>query len=84
VIRLLIEDIGNADDAPPGSPGEAIRAFRDEIYAKLAGPGADGPARVRAWAVLGIVQCAVVKTMDLPAEIVGEILARSALAIYKS
>ncbi|MBO3746664.1 TetR/AcrR family transcriptional regulator [Streptosporangiaceae bacterium NEAU-GS5] len=84
VIRLLVEDIGTADAAPPGSPGEAIRAFRDEIHAKLAGPHPDGPARVRAWAVIGIVQCGIINTMDQPEETVAEILARSALAIYKS
>src|SRR5262245_53109918 len=84
VIRLLVEDIGTADAAPPGSPGEAIRAFRDEIHAKLTGPDPDGPTRVRAWAVIGIVQCAVINTMDQPEETVSEILARSALAIYKS
>ncbi|GAA3810553.1 hypothetical protein GCM10022226_33680 [Sphaerisporangium flaviroseum] len=81
VIRLLMEDIGGADDAPPGSPGETIRAFRDEIYAKLTGPSPGDAARVRAWAVMGSLQFAVVKTMDLPQETVRELLLSAALAI---
>ncbi|WP_327086696.1 TetR/AcrR family transcriptional regulator [Nonomuraea sp. NBC_01738] len=66
VIRLLLEDLGTADEAPPGSPGEAIRTFRDEIHAKLAGPGTAG--RVRGWAILGALQYGVVQTMDLAEE----------------
>ncbi|GGS45620.1 TetR family transcriptional regulator [Planobispora rosea] len=84
IIRLLMEDIGGADDAPPGSPGEAIRAFRDCIYARLAGPDPDPAARVRAWAVVGSLQYAVVKTTDLPEETVREALLAAALAAYRS
>ncbi|GAA3444975.1 TetR/AcrR family transcriptional regulator [Planomonospora venezuelensis] len=80
VIRLIMEDIGGADDAPPGSPGEAIRAFRDCIYARLAGPDPDPAGRVRAWAVLGSLQYAVVKTIDLPEETVRGTLLATALA----
>ncbi|MCC5578690.1 MULTISPECIES: TetR/AcrR family transcriptional regulator [Microtetraspora] len=84
VIRLFMEDIGGADDAPPGSPGEAIRTFRDELYARLAGADPDAATRVRAWAVLGCVQAAVVKTTDVPGELVEETVVRAALAIYES
>lgn len=81
VMRLFLEDLGGADDAPPGSPGEAVRTFRDEMYAKLVGPDPDEGARVRGWAVLGALQSAVVQTMELPQERVREILTRAALAI---
>jgi AcrR family transcriptional regulator len=82
VIGLLTQDIGGADDAPPGSPGETIRAFRDEIYARLAGPSPGDAARIRAWAVMGSLQFAVVKTMDLPEEQVRGPLLTAALAVH--
>lgn len=81
VIRLVMEDIGGADDAPPGSPGEAIRTFRDEIHAKLVGPSPDPASRIRGWAVLGSLQWGVVQTMDLPEDFVRTILTAAALAI---
>ncbi|MFI6601338.1 TetR/AcrR family transcriptional regulator [Nonomuraea sp. NPDC050536] len=81
VLRLLMEDLGGADEAPPGSPGEAIRTFRDVIFAKLVGTDPDPETRVRGWAVLGALQWGVVQTMDLPAETVRPALVRSALAI---
>ncbi len=81
VIRLLLEDIGSADDAPPGSPGEAIRAFRDELLAKLTGPDPDDETRLRGWAVLGALQWGTAQTMDLPEELVRQSLLRTALAI---
>ncbi|ETK35713.1 TetR/AcrR family transcriptional regulator [Microbispora sp. ATCC PTA-5024] len=81
VIRLLTEDIGGADNAPPGSPGEAIREFGRELFTKLAGPDPTPEARIRAWAALGSVQSAVVKTMDLPAKTVEHALAEAAVAI---
>jgi AcrR family transcriptional regulator len=84
VVRLLMEDIGAADNAPPGSPGEAIRAFRDILYGKLTGPGPDADLRIRAWAVMGSLQYGVVETMDLPAETVKQTLLRVALAAYDS
>ncbi|MCW2878963.1 MAG: putative transcriptional regulator, TetR family [Sphaerisporangium sp.] len=84
VIGLLMEDIGGADEAPPGSPGETIRAFRDEIYARLAGPSPGDAARVRAWAVMGSLQLALVKTMDLPQETVRGLLLTAALAVHDS
>ncbi|MEV0352624.1 TetR/AcrR family transcriptional regulator [Nonomuraea sp. NPDC050022] len=81
VIRLLMEDIVGADDALPGSRGEAIRPFRDEIFARLAGPDPDAGARIRGWAVIGALQWGVVQTMDLPEETVRDLLVRTALAI---
>ncbi|MEU4834994.1 TetR family transcriptional regulator [Streptosporangium sp. NPDC023615] len=66
IIRLIMEDINTADDAPPGSPGEALRAFRDRIYQRLAGPDPGTDRTVRAWALLGSLQYAVVKTIDRP------------------
>ncbi|MFE3453082.1 TetR/AcrR family transcriptional regulator [Nonomuraea sp. NPDC059194] len=81
VIRLVMEDLGGADDAPPGSPGEAIRTFRDEIFAKLAGPDPSPDTRLRGWAVLGALQWGVVQTMDLPEERVLPTLTAAALAI---
>lgn len=81
VMRLFMEDLGTADAAPPGSPGEAVRTFRDEIYLKLVGPAPDPKARVRGWAVLGALQSAVVHTMDLPQEEVHATLLNAALAI---
>ncbi|MCT9933963.1 TetR/AcrR family transcriptional regulator [Planotetraspora sp. A-T 1434] len=84
VARLLIEDIGGADDAPPGSPGEAIRTFRDEFYAKVAGPDPSPGMRIRAWAALGSVHTGVVKTIDLPEDLVRETLVAAALAVYDS
>ncbi|GIH80713.1 TetR family transcriptional regulator [Planobispora longispora] len=84
IIRLIMEEIGGADDAPPGSPGEAIRAFRDCIYVRLAGPDPDPAGRVRAWAVVGSLQYAAVKTIDLPEEVVRETLLTAALAAYHS
>ncbi|WP_326636941.1 TetR/AcrR family transcriptional regulator [Streptosporangium sp. NBC_01755] len=80
IIRLIMEDISGADNAPPGSPGEIIRAFRDEIYHRLAGPDPDPARRVRAWALLGSLQYAVVKTIDLPQEDVRRTLLTTALA----
>lgn len=74
VIRLVMEDIGRADEAPPGTPAEAVRTFRDEIYTRIAGPDPDDAARVRGWAVLGALERGVVRTMDLPAERVRETL----------
>ncbi|WP_248960396.1 TetR/AcrR family transcriptional regulator [Sphaerisporangium perillae] len=82
VIRLLMEDIGTADEAPPGSRGETIRAFRDEMHSRLAGPAPDDAARLRAWAVMGALQVAVVRTMDLPPETVRELLLTAALAVH--
>ncbi|GIH96672.1 TetR/AcrR family transcriptional regulator [Planobispora siamensis] len=84
IIRLIMEDIGGADSAPPGSPGEVIRAFRDCIYARLAGPDPGPAGRVRAWAVVGSLQYAVVKTSDLPEEVVREALLTAASAAYGS
>ncbi|WP_067183258.1 TetR/AcrR family transcriptional regulator [Microtetraspora niveoalba] len=84
VIRLLMEDIGGADDAPPGSLGEAIRTFRDELYRRLAGDDPDDATRVRAWAVLGCVQAAVVTTTDAPADVVEDAVTRAALAVHTS
>lgn len=81
VIRLMMEDLGTADDAPPGTPGEAIRTFRDEIHAKLIGPSPDAEARIRGWAVLGALQSGVVHSMDVPEETVRGILLRAVLAI---
>jgi AcrR family transcriptional regulator len=83
VIRLVMEDLGGADDAPPGSPGEAFRTFRDELFAKLTGPDPDDEARLRGWAVLGALQWGVVQTMDLPAEQVRRSLLRSVLAVER-
>jgi len=81
VMRLFMEDIGGADEAPPGSPGEAVRTFRDELYAKLVGPDPDEEARVRGWALLGALQSALLRTMDLPQERVRGPLVQAALAI---
>ncbi|MFF5206508.1 TetR/AcrR family transcriptional regulator [Streptosporangium sp. NPDC000396] len=83
IIRLIMEDISCADDAPPGSPGEVIRAFRDEIYNRLAGPDPDPARRVRVWAFMGSLQCAVVKTIDLPEEVVRDSLISGALAMLE-
>ncbi|MFD8558179.1 TetR/AcrR family transcriptional regulator [Streptosporangium canum] len=82
IVRLIMEDISGADDAPPGSPGEVIRAFRDAIYTRLASPDADPGRRVRAWALLGALQSVVVKTIDLPEEVVREHLLTAASALY--
>jgi AcrR family transcriptional regulator len=79
IIRLIMEDISGADDAPPGSPGEAIRVFRDAIYRRLAGPDPDSARRIWAWAVLGSLQ-SVVKTIDLPQEDVRKTLLATVLA----
>ncbi|NUW36760.1 TetR family transcriptional regulator [Nonomuraea sp. SMC257] len=81
VLRLIMEDVGGADDAPPGSTGEAIRTFRDELLARLVGPEPDAVAQVRGWAVLGALQWAVVHTTDLPEELVRAELLRAARAI---
>ncbi|MEU8248681.1 TetR family transcriptional regulator [Nonomuraea sp. NPDC048916] len=81
VIRLVMEDINGADDAPPGSPGEAIRTFRDEIFVRLVGPDPDAESRLRGWAVLGALQWGVVQTMDLPPEQVEKVLTRAVQAI---
>ncbi|MER7506276.1 TetR family transcriptional regulator [Nonomuraea pusilla] len=81
VIRLLLEDLAGSDDAPPGSPGEAIRTFRNEIFNRLAGPDPDGPARVRSWALLGALQWGVAQTMNLPEEEVEAALMEAARAI---
>ncbi|GGK83820.1 hypothetical protein Sme01_17920 [Sphaerisporangium melleum] len=82
VIGLLMEDIGGADQAAPGSRGDAIRTFRDEIHTRLAGPAPGAAARVRAWAVMGALQLAVVQTMDLPEDSVRDLLLTAALAAY--
>lgn len=66
VMRLFMEDISGADEAPPGSTGEAIRTFRDEIFTKLVGDAPDEADRIRGWALLGALQWGVVQTMDLP------------------
>ena len=76
VLRLLMEDIGAMDSAPPGSTGELLR--------RIAGDAPDAEARVRAWAVLGAIQTAVLKTVDLPEEQVRPALLRAALAAYAS
>ncbi|MEV0590852.1 TetR/AcrR family transcriptional regulator [Nonomuraea cavernae] len=81
VIRLVMEDLSGADDAPPGSPGEALRTFRDEILTRLTGPEPSAESRLRGWAVLGALQWGVVQTMDLPAEQVEKVLTRAAQAI---
>ncbi|GAA2389612.1 TetR/AcrR family transcriptional regulator [Nonomuraea africana] len=81
VIRLVMEDLGGADDAPPGSPGEAIRTFRDEIFAKLVGAEPTAEARLRGWAVLGALQWGVVQTLDLPEDTVRTTLTTATLAI---
>ncbi|MFF5110627.1 TetR/AcrR family transcriptional regulator [Streptosporangium sp. NPDC000509] len=79
IIRLIMEDIHCADDAPPGSPGEAIRAFRDAIYSRLAGPDPGLARQVWAWATLGSLQ-SVIKTIDLPEEEVRKTLLATVLA----
>ena len=84
VLRLLMEDIGAMDSAPPGSTGELLREFRDELMRRIAGDAPDAEARVRAWAVLGAIQTAVLKTVDLPEEQVRPALLRAALAAYAS
>ncbi|MGI5269827.1 TetR/AcrR family transcriptional regulator [Nonomuraea sp. CA-218870] len=81
VMRLFMEDLGTADAAPPGSTGEAVRTFRDEIYLRLVGPHPDDAARVRGWAVLGALNSAVVHTMDLGHDQVRPLLLRIALAV---
>ncbi|WP_157253435.1 TetR/AcrR family transcriptional regulator [Nonomuraea typhae] len=81
VIRLLMEDLGAADDAPPGTPGEAIRTFRDAIYERLVGPEPSDRDRIRGWAILGALQWGVVHTMDLPEPAVRAELLRLARAI---
>ncbi len=84
VLRLLMEDIGGMDCAPPGSMGELLREFRDELMRRIAGDSPDPEARVRAWAVLGAIQTAVLKTIDLPEETVRPALLRAALAAHGS
>ncbi|GHE28130.1 TetR family transcriptional regulator [Streptosporangium violaceochromogenes] len=84
IIRLIMDDIRHADSAPPGSPGEAIRAFRDEIYNRLAGPDPDPARRVRTWTLLGALQYSVVETADLPEETVRKSLLAAALALWDS
>ncbi|NUT41189.1 MAG: TetR family transcriptional regulator [Thermoactinospora sp.] len=74
VVRLMLEDIGRVDEAPPGSTGEAVRTFRDEIYAKLVGPEPTDFTRVRGWAALGALEYGMVHTMDLPEETVRQSL----------
>ncbi|MEU0569610.1 TetR family transcriptional regulator [Nonomuraea sp. NPDC005983] len=81
VIRLFMEDISRADDPAPGSTGEAIRTFSDEIFAKLVGPDPSTEARLRGWAVLGALQWAVVHSMDQPEDVVRASLTRIALSI---
>lgn len=70
VVRLLMEDIGRADEAPPGSTGEAVRTFRDEIYAKLVGDDTGEFARIRVWAMLGALEWGMAHSMDVPEETV--------------
>ncbi|MEV4568440.1 helix-turn-helix domain-containing protein [Nonomuraea sp. NPDC049419] len=81
VIRLFMEDLA-ADDAgaAPGSERDTIRTFRDEIYAKLAGPDPTPEARLKSWALLGALQWGAVKTMDLPEEQVRAALLEAARA----
>ncbi|MFI6812001.1 TetR family transcriptional regulator [Nonomuraea sp. NPDC050328] len=68
VIRLMMEDFGHGDEPVPGTPAEAIRTFRDEIYRRIVGPDPDDAARIRGWAVLGALEWGIVHTMDLPEE----------------
>ncbi|MEV7807593.1 TetR family transcriptional regulator [Microbispora sp. NPDC088329] len=84
VIRLLTEDVGGADSVPPGSPGEAIREVGRELFTRLAGPDPSPGTRVRAWAALGAVRTGVVKTMDMPAEVIEETLCAAAVAVFES
>lgn len=84
VLRLMMEDIGAMDCAPPGSTGELLREFRDELLRRIAGDSPGDEARVRAWAVLGAIQSAVLKTVDLPEETVRPALLRAALAAHAS
>ncbi|SDQ99287.1 TetR/AcrR family transcriptional regulator [Thermostaphylospora chromogena] len=81
VIRLMIEDVGLADDAPPGSIGEVLRSFRDELYTRLAGPDPTAAERIRAWAVIGAIQCVVTRTVDLPERSVHDDLRAAVLAV---
>jgi AcrR family transcriptional regulator len=74
VVRLMMEDIGRIDEAPPGSTGEAVRTFRDEIYAKLVGPDPSDFDRIRGWAALGSLEYTMAQTKDLPAETVRQSL----------
>ena len=80
VTRLVMEDVVGPDDPPPGSPGEAIRSFRDEIFAQFTGPAETD--RLRAWAMMGALQWGVAQTMDLPEDIVHDTLLRTTLAIW--
>ncbi|MBB2912341.1 AcrR family transcriptional regulator [Streptosporangium becharense] len=84
IIRLIMEDIDAADEAPPGSVGETIRAIRDEIYRRVAGPDPDPVRRVRACALLGSLHFSVLKTIDLPQEVVRETLLATALTLHDS
>ncbi|MBF8194218.1 TetR/AcrR family transcriptional regulator [Nonomuraea sp. K274] len=68
VIRLFMEDLAADDVVSPDSERAAIRTFRDEIFAKLAGADPAPETRIRCWALLGALQWGVVKTMDLPEE----------------
>ncbi|GII89797.1 TetR/AcrR family transcriptional regulator [Sinosporangium siamense] len=81
VMRLMIDDVSGADDASPGTLGEAIRTFGDEIFNRLAGPDPSPAGRTLTWAVLGAVQLAVVKTMDRPEEEVRTILRAATAAM---
>ncbi|MFG1702177.1 TetR family transcriptional regulator [Nonomuraea sp. M3C6] len=81
VIRLFMEDLAGDDSVSPGSEREAIRTFRDEIYARLAGADPDPEIKVRSWALLGALQWGVVKTMDLPEERVRAVLLESVRAL---
>ncbi|GAA0945269.1 TetR/AcrR family transcriptional regulator [Nonomuraea longicatena] len=80
VIRLLMDDLGSAEQAPPGTPGELIGHFRAEILARLTGPDPDERATVRGWALLGAVHWGVVHTMELPEDVVLEQLLKTAAA----
>ncbi|GAA5054629.1 AcrR family transcriptional regulator [Thermocatellispora tengchongensis] len=84
MIRLLMEDISGADIPQPGTNRDAIRAFRDEIELKLAGPDPTEADHLRAWAILGALQYGVAKTMDLPDETVRETLRAAVLALHAS
>jgi AcrR family transcriptional regulator len=84
VLRLMMEDIGAMDSAPPGSTGELLREFRDELMRRLAGDDPGPEDRVRAWAVFGAIQAAVLRTIDLPEETVRPALVRAALAAHAS
>lgn len=81
VIRLIMEE-HTAATPDPGTPGEAFQEFRDRLHAKLAGPGPDLAADVRAWSVMGAAQCVILHTMDLPEAAVRAELLAALLPLY--